>query len=705
MTAEIWTAQLRIVEGEASEESPEIAFAERYDRADRRAGLYILAEPARPGSERFIGEMVTRIGEDFLTTEGSVTGTLQRVLRDRHAELRDWNRRNLPKDQASYGVSCLVLRDDASFLCQLGPSLAYVRQGSTLARHEPREKRAGRPLGFAEVASPEFHRVELGADGYALLISSAVEAVLSEAVRERLQETPPDEVLAFLYPFLITLPSVSALVVAPLPAVARAALEAGPESPDETKAVELAAAQAGADAEAPLLQELEAPEPEAEAPALGPPGAEQPAGLEATEAEPERTTQVPAPEPLRGEPEAAAAASVTGEAGPGSAYVPAETVGYGLGGGGLGGGGLGGGGLGGGGLGGGGLGGAAHSPPPAAETEPALPDEGQASERPARSGSGGAGSGGTGFVGAFRGGLRRMLGRETRDPWEAVEPEAGGAGTARGGAPGPVGGDGAAEDRGPAAHPAGGEAGASAASAVPQSLERIEPASLVAPVFEPPEFQLPESTAEPPPVLEVAERALLRDPSEMSEPTSPAAGEPGQPGRAETTEADGQDEAWPRGGDRLSGGESRDEGGEPADGEGDEPEGSYGLGGGGSSGQDPGQRTGNQAARPAAPGGGRPAEGGAGGDSRAADESERWGGATDEGSETVAPDLPPPLESEGAGGRRRQGETTPRPVRACWTEATRRHPLGRRRSALGLARRSRGRFRYRCHSGHRPCHR
>ncbi len=226
MTAEFWTAQLRIVKGEASEESPEIAFTERYGSGNRRERLYIVAEPARPGSERFIGEMVTRIGEEFLAAEGSLTGTMQGILRARQAELRDWNRRSLPKDRASYGLSCLLLREDVSLLCQLGPSLAYVRHGSAIAQHTPREKRAARALGIAEIANPEFQRVEIGPEGYALLISRAAHAIFSDAVRERLREVPPDEVLPFLYPFLHTLPSVSALVVAPLPAVAYLAPEA-----------------------------------------------------------------------------------------------------------------------------------------------------------------------------------------------------------------------------------------------------------------------------------------------------------------------------------------------------------------------------------------------------------------------------------------------------------------------------------------------
>ena len=59
--AEVWTAQLHIAGGEASEDAPEIAYAERLDDAGRTARLYLLAEPDRPGSEQFIAAFDTRV--------------------------------------------------------------------------------------------------------------------------------------------------------------------------------------------------------------------------------------------------------------------------------------------------------------------------------------------------------------------------------------------------------------------------------------------------------------------------------------------------------------------------------------------------------------------------------------------------------------------------------------------------------------------
>ena len=132
--AEVWTAQLHIAGGEASEDAPEIAYAERLDDAGRTARLYLLAEPDRPGSEQFIADLVTDVGEEFVAGSGSLTGLIQRAIRERHLDLLDWNRNSLPRDQASYGLSCLIQRGDEWFLAQIGPSLVYYREGQRLLR-------------------------------------------------------------------------------------------------------------------------------------------------------------------------------------------------------------------------------------------------------------------------------------------------------------------------------------------------------------------------------------------------------------------------------------------------------------------------------------------------------------------------------------------------------------------------------------------
>ena len=475
MTAEVWTAQLRIVKGEASEESPEIAFAERYGSGNRRDRLYIVAEPARPGSERFIGEMVTRIGEEFLTTEGSLTGTMQRILRARHAELRDWNRRSLPKDRASYGLSCLLLREDASLLCQLGPSLAYTRYGSAIAQHAPHEKRAARALGVAEVANPEFQRVEFGTDGYALLISRAAHEIFSDVVRERLQEIPPDEVLAFLYPFLSTLPSVSALVVAPLSAVAYLTPPPGD--------VDAAAVPPQGDESRPDAKSIETEPVSRDMREMG----------EAVSAAPI------APSPgLEGDRAAADGISAERDDGPSSAP----------------------------------------------------PGPGGSSETPV-----GTSLMHAGVLDTIAGGWRRILSWRQLiagdDPWKAVEPET--ASSAPQGRRHDI-----PKTETAAPPPLGDLLDGSAAAAGSSAADRIDPAALVPPPFEPAEFRLPDHSNESPSTPDGDDLLATAAPDdELADPSS----------NESPSQKDGSSPL------------SHEEAGESADGISGEPESIYGLGG------------------------------------------------------------------------------------------------------------------------------
>ena len=220
MAAQYWTAQLHIHAGLASEEAPEIAFAERSDEHGCLVALYLVAEPIRPGSERFLEEFVTRIGEEFLTAPGSLTGALQRAIRNRHDELRDWNRGSLPRDQACYGLSCLLARGGEVYLAQVGPSLAYIRSDDRVRVQQPLSDRAGHPVGLADVAAAEFTRLHLGEGDYALLVSSNARAALPQAALNALRDLPADAVLSALYPLLRTLSRVAALVITPLPGAA-----------------------------------------------------------------------------------------------------------------------------------------------------------------------------------------------------------------------------------------------------------------------------------------------------------------------------------------------------------------------------------------------------------------------------------------------------------------------------------------------------
>ena len=215
--AEVWTAQLRIADGSSSEDAPEIAYAERLDDRGQVARLYIVAEPERPGSEQFIEDLVTGLGEEFVSGTGSLTGLVQRAIRGRHDDLLDWNRESLPRDQASYGLSCLILREDGGYLAQQGPSLVLYRQGKRLLRRRPAAERSTRALGTAEAGAPEFSQIMLEAGDWALLISSNAGSVLGDEALASLRGLQAEDVLPALYPHVRHVERLSALVVAPEP--------------------------------------------------------------------------------------------------------------------------------------------------------------------------------------------------------------------------------------------------------------------------------------------------------------------------------------------------------------------------------------------------------------------------------------------------------------------------------------------------------
>ena len=214
MPDQLWTAQLRIAEWEAQEDAPEIAFAERLDHHNRLTRLFMLAESLRPGGDPFVEELVSRIGEEFLDAPGSLTGSLQRVLRERHAELQEWNRSSLPRDQATYGISCLIARDDAVFLAQAGPTLALLRGPDGLVPKEIASDPRTSALGGSAPLELEFSQTPLDAHGWFLLLNNAGASLLSDELLTGLAKLPVDDVLPALYPQLRGLRNVSALIVA-----------------------------------------------------------------------------------------------------------------------------------------------------------------------------------------------------------------------------------------------------------------------------------------------------------------------------------------------------------------------------------------------------------------------------------------------------------------------------------------------------------
>ncbi|MGQ9573460.1 MAG: hypothetical protein ACUVV3_09845 [Dehalococcoidia bacterium] len=215
MIAEIWVGQFCIVGGEALDQGPWLGiFPAR--AGSRVPDLYVLVEPAVPGSEDFCQPLVAVIGRLFRQQKLSVTGALLASLRAAHNHLRDWNDRSLREHWVGAGATCLALRGPEAYLAQVGPALAYCRhqgQVHTLSPQEP----AMEPIGIAAEPYPTFSRYQVTAGDVLLLTTSALASIVDDQAIEGLLALPARDILPDLYSLVRHLPDFAALLVAFLP--------------------------------------------------------------------------------------------------------------------------------------------------------------------------------------------------------------------------------------------------------------------------------------------------------------------------------------------------------------------------------------------------------------------------------------------------------------------------------------------------------
>lgn len=220
-TGDVWTSQLRIVSGDAVEDAPQIAFAERRDSRGRLVRLYLLAEPAAAGGEAFIDGFVTRVGEAFDPAKRSLTGALAEAIEGRHQELREWNREHLPAQQAAYGLSAALLREgESGILCQAGPSLTVLAgdppPGALRELHvrgRQGDDPSAQPIGGSGALRIQFFPMPAARDGWALLLTSNAQRLLDAGARTTIRQLAVDQVLPNLYPALRDLNRTAALII------------------------------------------------------------------------------------------------------------------------------------------------------------------------------------------------------------------------------------------------------------------------------------------------------------------------------------------------------------------------------------------------------------------------------------------------------------------------------------------------------------
>lgn len=211
----VWVGQFSIVDGEAREEGPWTGIFPDRPRGDLEpSDLYVLVEPALPGSQEFCPQVVEAIGRLFYEHKLSLTGGLLRALRFTHENLREWNRKSLKEHRVATGLSSLVVRGAEAYLAQVGPALAYARQGGRMQPLLPHIPDAQGPLGLEEEFWPAFRRFDLaGGDRLLLTTSNLASALPSEEVDAALA-LAAEECLPRLYQQARRLSDCAALLLA-----------------------------------------------------------------------------------------------------------------------------------------------------------------------------------------------------------------------------------------------------------------------------------------------------------------------------------------------------------------------------------------------------------------------------------------------------------------------------------------------------------
>jgi hypothetical protein len=180
MSIKTWVGRFSIVEGQVREEGPWLGAFHRRLAEEESRDLYVLAEPALPGSEEFCGDLVQALGTGFQKESLSLTGALLRSLRAAHEDLREWNRKSLREHQVAAGAGCLLLRGRTAYLAQVGPSLAYFYRDGQVTTITPQDEGAQAPLGLADEFQPEITRYDLEPGDLLLVTSSRLADVADE---------------------------------------------------------------------------------------------------------------------------------------------------------------------------------------------------------------------------------------------------------------------------------------------------------------------------------------------------------------------------------------------------------------------------------------------------------------------------------------------------------------------------------------------
>ncbi len=211
----VWVGRYAMVSGQVREHGPWLVDRVRRGE-DQELRVVVLAEPTDARSMEFCHEVAEAVAVLFARESLSITGGLLRALRQAHANLAEWNRRSLREHRVAVGVTCAVVRDGTEvLLAQVGPGVAYVRQGDKVTRYHTSNLPAATPLGAPDPIDPLFTSLTL-VDGEVLLLTENAEAAVGRHTIEAALRSGPEQALAQLFPHTRGLTDMNAVLIADL---------------------------------------------------------------------------------------------------------------------------------------------------------------------------------------------------------------------------------------------------------------------------------------------------------------------------------------------------------------------------------------------------------------------------------------------------------------------------------------------------------
>jgi hypothetical protein len=210
----LWIGQFGMEGGEAREKTPWVGAFPGENGGEAASDLYIIVEPAAPGSEEFCEDLKEAIGEVFHKQKVSLTGGVLRSMRAAHEQLRDWNRKSIKDHWVAAGVTCFALRNNEGYLAQVAPATAFLYRAGVVMRIQPRLPDALEPLGLYEEFRPEFGHYELEDDDRLLILSPRLADALNEDELATALALPGEDALPELYRRAKDIPDCGALLLA-----------------------------------------------------------------------------------------------------------------------------------------------------------------------------------------------------------------------------------------------------------------------------------------------------------------------------------------------------------------------------------------------------------------------------------------------------------------------------------------------------------